>query len=290
MALHWFATYLTKKYSKNKKIGLDIGCGKKPYMNFFNSEYVGIDIFSEISNSKEQRPNIFAIGENLPFNDNTFDFITSYSVIPYVEKIDDFISEIYRVMKPKGIAIIIIMNLKALSKDPDGYYPNKFSSFQLEKKFKLNNFKSIKNKNLKTFFWSYYFDFTSVYSYAILESKKSISPNITKDKLFRHKFTKKISKSSILHKLLKKLFAAYCICFQFLHVKPDFLIIGAAKCGTSSLFDYLMMHPQIGKSLTKQIHFFDRYFDRGHAWYVNCFPFIWEKFFHEKIYKKIHYW
>jgi len=38
-----------------------------------------------------------------------------------------------------------------------------------------------------------------------------------------------------------------------------------------------MQHPCVGKSLTKQIHYFDRYYDRGTSWYRVCFPFKWQK-------------
>ncbi len=82
----------------------------------------------------KEKPNCFANGENLPFKDNSFDFITSFSVIPYVDNIDKFLNEMYLVCKNNAIAIISIMNLRALSRDPNGYYPNKFSSRQLEKK------------------------------------------------------------------------------------------------------------------------------------------------------------
>jgi len=44
-----------------------------------------------------------------------------------------------------------------------------------------------------------------------------------------------------------------------------------------------MQHPCVGSSLTKQIHFFDRYYDREISWYKVCFPFIWKKFWAEKI-------
>jgi len=70
------------------------------------------------------------------------------------------------------------------------------------------------------------------------------------------------------------------------HTLPNFLIIGAAKCGTSSLYDYLMHHPCIGKSLTKQIHFFDRYYDNKLSWYKSCFPLTLEKFYIERILQK----
>ena len=64
---------------------------------------------------------------------------------------------------------------------------------------------------------------------------------------------------------------------------PDYIIIGETKCGTTSFFNYLIRHPQIldtfgnGDQLdeiynTKEIRYFDRYFDRGIEWYKNCFP------------------
>jgi len=202
----------------------------------------------------------------------------------------------HRVMKPDGIAVIIIMNLKALAKDPNGYYPNKLSSKQLDKKLKEHNFKSIKNQNLKAFIWSTYFDKTSVYSYSIVKPiKSSISQkNLQSSKNpsgyanipFRQKARIKVLKKPILYKFTKNLYRKYCSITSWLHTTPDFLIIGAAKCGTSSLYDYLMQHPCVGKSLTKQIHFFDRYPDRGLSWYKVCFPFKWQKFYVEKILRK----
>ncbi len=48
---------------------------------------------------------------------------------------------------------------------------------------------------------------------------------------------------------------------------PDFIIIGAQRCGTTSLYDYLTQHPRIVPALRKEIHYFDNHFDRGPAWY-----------------------
>jgi hypothetical protein len=39
---------------------------------------------------------------------------------------------------------------------------------------------------------------------------------------------------------------------------PDFIIIGGKKCGTSSLYNYLVEHPEISPSFRKEVHFFDR--------------------------------
>ncbi len=53
--------------------------------------------------------------------------------------------------------------------------------------------------------------------------------------------------------------------------QPNFLIIGAAKSGTSSLYEYLSKHPQIVPSLHKEINFFHQKFHLGLPWYYAHF-------------------
>ena len=53
---------------------------------------------------------------------------------------------------------------------------------------------------------------------------------------------------------------------------PHFLIIGAQKSGTTSLFSYLKQHPQILMSLWKEVHFFDFNYEKGESWYLSHFP------------------
>ena len=53
---------------------------------------------------------------------------------------------------------------------------------------------------------------------------------------------------------------------------PDFLIIGAQKCGTTSLYQYLIQHPNILPAATKEVHFFDLQYARGIDWYLQQFP------------------
>ena len=54
--------------------------------------------------------------------------------------------------------------------------------------------------------------------------------------------------------------------------KPDFIIIGAQKGGTSSLFNYLSQHSQIQLPSVKEIHFFDYNYGKGIEWYRKQFP------------------
>ena len=71
----------------------------------------------------------------------------------------------------------------------------------------------------------------------------------------------------------------------FLRVLPDFLIIGAAKCGTTSLYSFMIKHPDIYPALWKEIFFFDRYYPRGINWYRANFPSKFQKF-SKKLVKK----
>ncbi|GAA4561354.1 sulfotransferase [Planotetraspora kaengkrachanensis] len=54
---------------------------------------------------------------------------------------------------------------------------------------------------------------------------------------------------------------------------PSFLIVGAQRCGTTSLYRALSRHPLIVKPvLRKGVHYFDVSYDRDLSWYQAHFP------------------
>jgi len=55
-------------------------------------------------------------------------------------------------------------------------------------------------------------------------------------------------------------------------LKPAFIIIGAQRAGTTSLYSYLTAHPLIAPAATKEVHFFDVHYGRGTDWYWEQFP------------------
>lgn len=59
---------------------------------------------------------------------------------------------------------------------------------------------------------------------------------------------------------------------QALRAEPDFIIIGAQKGGTTSLYASLINHPQISGASKKEVHFYDRSFAEGMGWYRAHFP------------------
>lgn len=66
-----------------------------------------------------------------------------------------------------------------------------------------------------------------------------------------------------------------------LRMTPDFIIIGAQKGGTTSLYRYLIQHPCIAPIYVKEPHFFDIYYHKGLRWYRAHFPTAVEKYYVE---------
>jgi hypothetical protein len=53
---------------------------------------------------------------------------------------------------------------------------------------------------------------------------------------------------------------------------PDFMIIGGQRCGTTSMYSYLVQHPDVAPAFIKETHFFDRNYHKGVDWYRTYFP------------------
>jgi len=57
-----------------------------------------------------------------------------------------------------------------------------------------------------------------------------------------------------------------------LRLRPSFLVIGAQKAGTTSLYAYLTAHPAVLGSSIKEVQYFSKFYDRGEDWYLSYFP------------------
>jgi hypothetical protein len=57
---------------------------------------------------------------------------------------------------------------------------------------------------------------------------------------------------------------------------PTFVILGAAKSGTTSLFGALKRHPDVCLPRVKEINYFSAYFEKGPGWYRRQFPLRWK--------------
>lgn len=77
--------------------------------------------------------------------------------------------------------------------------------------------------------------------------------------------------------LAKRVIRAGAIGTAPLRVKPDFLIIGAKRGGSTSLYNYVLDHPQVQplvprRQRLKGLYFFDVNYAKGERWYRSHFP------------------
>jgi hypothetical protein len=66
-------------------------------------------------------------------------------------------------------------------------------------------------------------------------------------------------------------------------ILPDFILIGAAKCGTTSLYNYLSQHPMVHTPSIKETDFFNKKYQRGELYYRSFYPTLFERAYRRKV-------
>ncbi len=59
---------------------------------------------------------------------------------------------------------------------------------------------------------------------------------------------------------------------SWMRLLPDFVILGAMRAGTTALYEYLALHPNVYPAVVKEVHYFDLNHFRGLTWYRSHFP------------------
>lgn len=87
---------------------LDVGCGIKPYQALFAVDaYIGLDIDSKESHQLKIAE-YFYDGKVFPFTDASFDSILCNQVLEHVFNPDEFLGEIFRVLRPGGKLLLTL--------------------------------------------------------------------------------------------------------------------------------------------------------------------------------------
>lgn len=114
-----FANLVDYNKIKGKKV-LEIGCGAGSHAAMFVSagaEVTAIDLTERAVSLTKRRFELFDIknatvmksdAENLPFPDNSFDFVWSWGVIHHSANTQQIVKEILRVLKPNGRVSVMI--------------------------------------------------------------------------------------------------------------------------------------------------------------------------------------
>jgi ubiquinone/menaquinone biosynthesis C-methylase UbiE len=91
---------LIKPYLNLKKSDhlLDVGCGTAFYLDDFNCQCIGVDPSEKMLSFYSGKQNVLvAVAENLPFQANDFDVVTSFTAIQNFKNIKKGLDEIKRV-------------------------------------------------------------------------------------------------------------------------------------------------------------------------------------------------
>lgn len=125
---------------------LDAGCGKMPYREYIldNSnvhQYVGLDIESAKIYDKHVRPDVTWDGKLMPLQDAEFETVFATEVLEHCPDPEDFLNEVYRVLKPQGIFFFTVPFLWNLHEVPNDEY--RYTPFSLERHLRNCKFSEI---------------------------------------------------------------------------------------------------------------------------------------------------
>jgi len=151
---NWFAIFINPFYygrsaifnqiRKNQMFitgkTLDIGCGDKHYELLFKkvTQYVGMDIEVSGHVSHHSKVDVYYDGKIFPFDNESFDSAVCFEVLEHVFNPDDFLSEIYRILKPESKFLITVPFIWDEHEQPYDYA--RYSSFGLKHLFEKNGF------------------------------------------------------------------------------------------------------------------------------------------------------
>ncbi|MDR0505241.1 MAG: methyltransferase domain-containing protein [Dysgonamonadaceae bacterium] len=162
---------------------LDFGCGSKPYRSLFTQvdEYIGMDIENKSHDHKNEDIDVFYDGNNIPFEDNTFDSILASEVLEHVPNIDKTLSEWRRVLKPNGKLIATVPFVWQEHEMP--YDFRRFTSNGIEQLLTEYGFNIIQNRKVGSFF-EVLVQMTMMYLHSIFYTKNKYILNLFINAIF----------------------------------------------------------------------------------------------------------
>lgn len=112
---------------------LDLGCGKAPLYEVY-SPLVNNITLADWENSLHENPHldkVCDITKKLPFEDNSFDIIIFSDVLEHIPNPSYVLSEIRRILKPKGVVLMNVPFLYWIHEAPHDFH--RYTEFMLIK-------------------------------------------------------------------------------------------------------------------------------------------------------------
>jgi SAM-dependent methyltransferase len=128
---------------------LDIGCGLRPYENFFSKhKYTGIDVEASGRKETDKKPDKYYDGLNIPYPDSSFDVAICTEVLEHCIDPDKLLFEIHRILRKDGQLFFTMPFIWGEHETP--YDFRRFTSFGLKRKMEEVGFKIIEQRKLTT--------------------------------------------------------------------------------------------------------------------------------------------
>lgn len=93
-----------QRLGRNDLLLLDVGGQDKPYAPLFGPITRGHFVMEPLSGSVD----VVAVGESIPFVDESFDIVLCTQVLEHVSRPSDVVMEIHRVLRPGGAAFVSV--------------------------------------------------------------------------------------------------------------------------------------------------------------------------------------
>lgn len=109
----------------NGKLILDLGCGKKPYLQLFKeARCIGLEL------PKMGFAEVYGTALFLPFKDGVFDLVLCTQVLEHINEPEAALNEIFRVLKTGGYLIMTVPFIWGIHDEPNDYF--RFTKYGLK--------------------------------------------------------------------------------------------------------------------------------------------------------------
>ncbi len=115
--LRWMRLRRVISHIPKNSVVLDVGCGRTAAFLKAISPRIkqgfGVDFKTDDIQFNNIQTTQLRLENHLPFKDSTFDVVTMLAVLEHIDKEQEILSEIYRVLVPRGKLVITVPSLRS---------------------------------------------------------------------------------------------------------------------------------------------------------------------------------
>lgn len=123
-------------------IVLDVGCGHRPFRGLLppGARYIGMDYNADVE------PDVVGSVLALPFRDDAVDSVMCNEVLEHVPEPSAALDEVWRVLRPGGVAYITVPQAWGLHYEPHDYF--RYTPYGLRHLLEKSNFEVVETRRM----------------------------------------------------------------------------------------------------------------------------------------------